>query len=332
MLQGRRLRAAGVTARMKNEDKIVEQAIEWMLQIEQGELSKGEQAAFEHWKAADPRHAVAYANLAQSVQQFDVPRQVGAAPQVLRNTLQQKSRRRKALKQIAILAGLTVGAGLLADRVTPLAGLRADLHTGTGERRRTLLADGSTLILNARSAIDQQIASGTRQIRLLAGEIQLQVAARADLPFIIQTVHGSAELLGGTLAMALQPARTELVAVQAAQIGVVTRNNTRGEVTGGQHLWFDSDRIGTARANAGGETSWVDGYYTAANNTLAEVVAALRPYRTGILRLDPAVAGLRISGAFPLDDSERALSALASALPISVTRVSPYWVTISART
>jgi transmembrane sensor len=147
---------------MKNEDKIVEQAIEWMLQIEQGELSKGEQAAFERWKAADLRHAVAYANLAQSVQQFDVPRQVGAAPQVLCNTLQQKSRCRKALKQIAMLARLTVGAGLLAD--------------------------GSTLIFNTRSAIDRQIATGMRQIRLLAGEIQPQVAARADLPFVIQTV------------------------------------------------------------------------------------------------------------------------------------------------
>lgn len=316
---------------MENEEKIVEQAIDWMLQIEQGQLSPGKQAAFEQWKAADARHAKAYANLAQSVQQFDIPRQVGAAPEILRNTLQQKSRRRKTLKQIAVLAGLAVGAGVLADRVIPLAGLSADLHTGTGQRRRTLLADGSIIILNARSAVDHQISEGVRQVRLLAGEMHLQVAARTGLPFAIATVHGSVELLAGTLMMALQPARTELVAVQAAQVGVITRNNTRGRLTGGQHAWFDSDRIGAALANAGGEASWVEGYYTAANNTLAEVVAALRPYRKGMLRLDPAVAGLRISGAFPLDDTERALSALASALPISVTRVSPYWVTISAR-
>lgn len=315
---------------MKNEDKIVAQAIEWMLQIEQGELSASDQAAFERWKASDVRHATAYANLTQSVQQFDIPRQVGAAPHVLRTTLQQKSRRRKTLKQIAVLAGLTAGASVLLDRVIPLEGLRADLHTGTGQRRRATLADGSIIILNARSAIDHQIQSGLRQIRLLAGEMQVQVAARADLPFAIDTVHGSVELLAGTLMMALQPLRTDVVAVQTAQVSVITRNNTRGELAGGQHAWFDSDRIGSARANLGGEASWIEGYYTASNSTLAEVVAALRPYRKGILRLDPAVADLRISGAFPLDDTERALSALASALPISVTRVSPFWVTISA--
>ncbi|WP_288408559.1 FecR domain-containing protein [uncultured Herbaspirillum sp.] len=316
---------------MKNEDKIVEQAIDWMLQIEQGELGAGQQIAFERWKAADPRHATAYANLTQSVQQFDIPRQVGAAPDILRNTLQQKSRRRKTLKQIAALAGLAVGAGALLNRITPLEGLSADLHTGTGERQRSVLADGSIVTLNARSAIDHQILPGSRQIRLLAGEMQLQVAAHGALPFSVDTVHGSASLMDGTLMLALQPLRTDLVALQAAQVLVTTRNNTRGALAGGQHSWFDSDSIGTPRANAGGEASWVDGYYTASNSSLAEVVAALRPYRKGIVRLDPAVAELRISGAFPLDDTDRALSALASALPITVSRVSPYWVTISSR-
>ncbi|WP_370455036.1 FecR domain-containing protein [Herbaspirillum sp. SJZ130] len=144
------------------------------------------------------------------------------------------------------------------------------------------LADGSIVILPPpRSAIDHQIQPGLRQIRLLAGEMQLQVAARDGQPFAIDTVHGSVSLLAGTLMMALQPLRTDLVAVQAAQIGIVTRNNTRGELASGQHAWFDSDRIGEPRANEGGEASWVEGYYTASDSALADVVAALRPYRRG---------------------------------------------------
>ncbi|MFJ3054428.1 DUF4880 domain-containing protein [Herbaspirillum sp. NPDC087042] len=315
---------------MSSEEKIVEQAIEWMLLLEQGDLSTSERARFEHWQAADPRHAMAYANLAQSVQQFDVPRQVGAAPGILRNTLQQKSKRRKTLKQIAALAGLAVSAGVLLDRVTPLGSLSADLHTATGQRQRTTLADGSVLILNARSAIDHLIRPDLRQVRLLAGELQVQVAQRGALPFSVETVHGSASATAGILTMSLQTMRTDVVAAQASAL-IHTRNGTRGELAAGRHTWFDTDTVAPPRPNDGSEGAWVDGYFTASDTTLADVVAALRPYRKGLLRLDPAVAQLRISGAFPLDDTDRALSALASALPISVSRLSPYWVSISTR-
>jgi transmembrane sensor len=315
---------------MGKDEKIVEQAIEWMLQLEQGDLPPGERAAFEQWKAADPRHAMAYANLSQSVQQFDVPRQVGAAPVILRNTLQQKSKRRKALKRIAALAGLAVGAAALLDRVTPVAALTADLHTGTGQRQRTTLADGSIITLNARSAIDHLISPVLRQVRLLEGEIQVQIAAANALPFSIETVHGSVSATAGTLMLGLQPLRTDLVAQQAAAL-LRTRNGQHATLAAGQRTWFDQDEIGAPRAAGGAENSWVEGYYTASDNSLEEVVAAQRPYRKGLLRLDPAVAQLRISGAFPLDDTDRALSALASALPITVNRVSPYWVSISGR-
>jgi len=315
---------------MGSEEKIVEQAIEWMLLLEQGELTSSERIRFEHWKAADARHATAYANLAQSVRQFEVPRQVGAAPDILRNTLQQKSKRRKALKQIAALAGLAVGAGALLDRLTPLNTLSADLHTATGQRQRTTLADGSVLVLNARSAIDHLIQPDLRQVRLLAGELQVQVAPRGSLPFSVQTVHGSVSATAGILTMSLQALRTDVVAAEAAAL-ITTREGARAELASGRHTWFDADTIAQPRPNEGSEDAWVDGYFTASDTTLAEVVAALRPYRKGILRLDPAVAQLRISGAFPLDDTDRALSALASALPVSVTYVSPYWVSISTR-
>lgn len=315
---------------MKTDEQIVEQAIEWMLQLEQGDLPATERAAFERWKAADPRHSTAYANLTQSVRQFDVPRKVGAAPAILRNTLQQKSKRRKTLKRIAALAGLTVGAGALLDQFTPVGGLTADLHTSTGERRRTILADGSVVTLNARSSADHLILPSLRQIRLFAGEIQVQVAAQGALPFSIDTAHGSVSLPAGTLMLRYQELRTDIVALQAAPL-LTTRNGARAELASGQRTWFDQDSIASPHQINGGENSWVDGYYTASDTPLAEVVAALRPYRKGILRLDPAVAQLRISGTFPLDDTDRVLSALASALPIAVTRVSPYWVSISSR-
>lgn len=293
-------------------------------------MTDADSAAFERWRAADPRHDLAYANLTQSVRQFDVPRQLGATTKVLRNTLETQKDRRKTLRRIAVLAGLGVGAGALLNQITPLGGISADLRTGTGERQTVTLADGSVVTLNARSSADQLIDQSRRLIRLLAGELQIRVMARDQLPFSIETVHGSTETQSGTLLVRSLAEHTEVVSLQSFA-NVATLNGQRAQLQPGQHIWFNQDSVASIENNRGNENSWVDGYYTALNTPLVDVVGALRLYRKGLIRLDPAVAELRVSGAFPLDDTDRALTALAANLPIAVTRVTPYWVTISAQ-
>jgi transmembrane sensor len=65
---------------------------------------------------------------------------------------------------------------------------------------------------------------------------------------------------------------------------------------------------------------------------LADFVAELSRYRRGALYCDPAVAGLQVSGAFPIDDTERVLRMLVSTYPVdAVTRLHGYWVTLVAR-
>lgn len=312
-----------------SEEKIVEQAIEWMLRLELPDLTSADRAAFEHWRAADARHALAYANLAKSVRQFDVPRQLGATTEVLRVTLQHKKDRRKALQRIAVLAGLGVGAGVLVNQVTPILGMNADLRTGTGERQTFKLADGSVVTLNARSSADRWIDQGRRLLRLTAGELQVEVAAQAQHPFVIETAQGSASTLSGSLLVRSLAERTDVVSLQSLT-NLATLDGRSGQLQPGQHTWFNRGAIAAIQNNRGSENSWVDGYYTAFNAALIDVIGALRPYRRGVIRVDPAVAQLRVSGAFPLDDSDHALDALAATLPVTVARFTPYWVTISA--
>ncbi|KKL59506.1 hypothetical protein LCGC14_2214650, partial [marine sediment metagenome] len=49
---------------------------------------------------------------------------------------------------------------------------------------------------------------------------------------------------------------------------------------------------------------------------------------SGILRCDPAVADLTISGAFPVNDLNAALTSISSVLSIRVERYTRYWLTI----
>ena len=63
---------------------------------------------------------------------------------------------------------------------------------------------------------------------------------------------------------------------------------------------------------------------------LADFVAELTRYRRGFVRYDPAIADLRISGAFPISDTQRTLNMLVQTYPVLVSgHLNGYWVTLS---
>lgn len=64
------------------------------------------------------------------------------------------------------------------------------------------------------------------------------------------------------------------------------------------------------------------------NQRLDTLLASLSEYRNGYLGVDPSIAGLRISGSFPLHDSDLALAALPPSLPVRIERLSDWWVRV----
>ena len=76
--------------------------------------------------------------------------------------------------------------------------LNADYHSGVGEQRNVVLADGSQLLLNTDSAVDVRFDQAGRDLRLLRGEIQVNVVAAPALrPFRAQTGQGWVEAAQG---------------------------------------------------------------------------------------------------------------------------------------
>ena len=73
---------------------------------------------------------------------------------------------------------------------------------------------------------------------------------------------------------------------------------------------------------------WVQGALFADGMRLDAFVDALSRYRKGRLVCDPSVAGLRISGSYPLGDTDRILASVERALPVRVDRYTRYWVVL----
>ena len=64
---------------------------------------------------------------------------------------------------------------------------------------------------------------------------------------------------------------------------------------------------------------------------LDDFLAELGRYRSGLVRCSEAVAGLRVSGTYQLEDTDQVLKLVTQSLAIDVTYRSRYWVTVSAR-
>ena len=75
--------------------------------------------------------------------------------------------------------------------------------------------------------------------------------------------------------------------------------------------------------------AWRQGSIIAINRPLGELLADLSRYRRGVVRCDSRIADLKISGAFPIDNTDLALAALQSGFALTINRYTPYWVTVS---
>lgn len=79
---------------------------------------------------------------------------------------------------------------------------------------------------------------------------------------------------------------------------------------------------------AGEGPGWDEGVIVASDMRLDAFVAELRRYRPGLITLSPEVSALRLSGVFPLDDTDRILQSLVQVLPVRVHVPVRYWVRI----
>ena len=113
-----------------------------------------------------------------------------------------------------------------------------------------------------------------------------------------------------------------LAPLDQAQPGVIVET--------GNELSFSTRRIGAPRPASPLQAAWVDGMIEARDMPLADFLAELARHRRGHLGCADGVAGLRVSGTFPLADTDQILLALAATLPIRVRRLTPYWIDVVA--
>ena len=93
---------------------------------------------------------------------------------------------------------------------------------------------------------------------------------------------------------------------------------------------FDALHIDAVAPADAGTAQWARGILAVDDVRLDAFIAEVARYRPGLLRCEPAVAGLRITGAFQLADTDAILQNVAQLLPVEVRLRTRYWVTLAA--
>lgn len=317
---------------MAHADPPLNAAIDWMVLLRSGEATADDRARHRRWHDADPRHAQAWARVSGAVERSVSPlRSLADAPAVAaRGALMRPARRRVLGTGLAAVGTLLVG-GWLVQRQWPVGELLADVRTGVGERRRLVLDDGSALLLNACSAVDLRFDGTRRLVQLHAGELNVQVAPDPGRPFLVRSAQGEVQALG-TRFVVRQEEDCTFAAVLEHSVRLRTAAGDERVLQHGQAARFDAAQVRPTEAVDSGVADWQRGLLSVNDRLLAEVVEALRAYRHGFIRVSPKAAQLRVLGAFPLDEPDRALDSLAQTLPLRVTRYGDWLVTIDLRT
>ncbi|KAB0486846.1 FecR family protein [Pseudomonas reinekei] len=301
--------------------QVVRAAAQWLALLESGGATEQDRANLQRWRDTSASHELAWQKAQALRQRFaDLPSVLALS------SLDRPDPGRRVVLKRALGAVALVPAAWLISRQLPLEVWRADLHTATGERKQVQLADGSALQLNTASAVDVNMTS--RHVKLVEGEMSLKVSGVS--PLTIQTRFGQV-IVSQSEVCVRQDVRGCRVSVFNGAAQLRPLQGAELTLRAGQQINLQASGAGAVQAFDVLQPGWREGVLMANNQPLGDFLRELDTYRPGVLRWEPELETLRVTGSFRLDDTDRILALLSASLPLEVQMRTRYWVTLLPR-
>lgn len=298
------------------------QALRWVIRCSAGPLPGRQQRTLQRWLQSDPRHALAWRQQQAFWQRLDA-----AGPEVLA-ALPELTGDRQGLRPIAprrrlpwLLASAAAVVLMVAAAPHALLLARSDVRSSDAPRV-VQLADGSTAVLDAGTALALSFDDRQRHLRLLRGQAWFQVAHEAR-PFQVEAAGGLVRDIGTAFSVSM----LDTTVTTQVSAGVVDVRPGDGSV---QRL-----HAGQARAFRDGHwlqpvqpedpesmAPWRRGEVVIDDRPAAQAIADLARYRRGpVWVLGGQGARVRVSGLFHLQQPDTAIVAVAAQAGLRVQRL-----------
>ena len=153
---------------------ILEESADWLMCLNEGELTPQQQQDFMRWQHASPEHIRAWKKAQRLLDNFEhLPSDIAT----LTLNRPKDASRRAAMLKLAFF----IGAVPLMGGYYHFSREQAGYISQIGEQRSIILPDGSELLLNTDTQLDVFYNQEQRLIHLHSGEILVQTAANSNI-------------------------------------------------------------------------------------------------------------------------------------------------------
>ena len=330
------------------DDPLRDIAARWVARIDRG-LTPAEQAEFDAWKAADPRHAEAIGNARQMWRILDaIPAEFTAMP------VAEKRARVIWPANWGWAAGGLAAAALVAAMVwrsesrpatTASRATAADTMVPRHESRSSAqvitLDDGSTVHLNAGAALQVRFGPAERRVELTRGEAHFTVQPDPARTFVVHAGALHVRAVGTAFNVSLTSRQVEVLVTEGrVQLAPAVENAESSARSDGTAPLLERGERAIVPASMAPETlsarlqisrlepaeiarvlAWQNELVRLGGAPLAELAVQFEQ-RTGrrIVLADPELAQLRVGGRFRADDIDGFAALLASSYDITLDR------------
>jgi transmembrane sensor len=296
------------------------EAADWLLRNGDPGQSAQEKARFKDW-LNDPENCRTYSAAERLM--GDARTAIQSDPVLVNIRVKPRSNAKPITASVLLLAGAAT-AFMLFDG--PMR-LQADAIAGADEMPVLTLEDGSTVQLNASSAIAVEFDKKQRNIRLLRGQAFFQVAQARDRPFVVEAGTTRVTALGTAFDVRFGAADTDVTVTEHAVLVESNGANPSAlRITQGEQATYEqeSGKTSIKPVDSLVALAWQRGQIAVENAPLSYVVEEMGRHFSGrIVVAGNALARRRVSGTITVADTDSALAFIKQALGVKVTRLGP---------
>jgi len=307
--------------------RLREEAVAWVIRLQNSGISQEDRRAFEAWQAESPQHALMYRKVSKV---WESP-ELSAAAAVVAGVGPSWFKAKAAFSlRGPVLAASCIGlVVILAHHFDVTTRWQSDYRTGPGERRTVVLPDQSIATLNTQSAIALSFEGAVRRIRLLKGEVFLNVQRGSDRLFVVESTETTIRAVG-TAFVVRAKSSGEQITVLEGTVEIDSRGKTASPiaVTAGSQIQMENGRLGRPYpVNVPAASAWLQGRLVVNGVPFAQVLDELRRYHPGTIVLwNQHVGETKVTGTYNVDDPVAALELLIKTVPLSMVGLTDHLV------
>lgn len=303
------------------------EAARWFARLRSGDCSSEEQQAFVRWLNAGEANRNAYKDAESLWQQLwrletIADRRLLEARAHLIHA-RRRTMRRRALA-FALAASLTAVVVWSADWLSYLDD--RTYRTVLGERQTVTLADGSRLELNTDTEVAVHYSRHSRELKLVRGQAAFTVAHGDTRSFDVFADNGRIRDIGTQFDVRRRAGRVSVAvlegAVEVSSSDIAATRSLRQ----GQRLNYTphGDFSDLEFVDVAALAAWREGQLVFNGLPLGEVLDELGRYHAISLTVTPSrIMDIKVSGTFPTDNLEVALTTIAASLSLKLTQTGP---------